>query len=373
MLICQRARKGNPHRLNRPQQQNLLIATKVLIVKTECAPIRTNLEKMKWQEILICARLRVFAPVCGFFAPVLRVKLPGVFSVLKLFGAHQIYNLVEIVGPNGIRGSLISYIPSPPFTIWFGAGNHMAIIYRSCSAPLACWEGPWNFKASSIFSNSASHEGGTFKVFKVLRYQYNSGNWASAHLSPNSISENSSRSVLLRSSTFFCRRVGWGRQCRSASTKLCPKPGGYTLGNQEKEETHISHIVFWPVEKHDLYLWDHRYRSSRQISTTPAWLTHKSFTDLYTCGLVDPYCWEGIWELPLNLKWEKTSRKIPRSCCDLWNLDFDLVPMIDPCKYKKGTCKNRDIQDHKSLGNTYIYIYIHRTKWCRQWNFQFCR
>ena len=105
----QQARKVNPHRLNRPQQQNLPIATEVFLVKTDYAPIITNLENMKWLEILICARLRVFAPVCWVFAPVLRVKLPGVFLVLKLFGPvwcpsiHLCSWLTEVVGPNRIR------------------------------------------------------------------------------------------------------------------------------------------------------------------------------------------------------------------------------------------------------------------------------
>ena len=118
MLISQQARKVNPHRLNRPQQQNLPIATEVFLVKTDYAPIITNLENMKWQEILICARLRVFAPVCWVFAPVLRVKLPGVFLVLKLFGPvwcpsiHLCSWLTEVVGPNRIR-SLYIYTGTP--------------------------------------------------------------------------------------------------------------------------------------------------------------------------------------------------------------------------------------------------------------------
>lgn len=47
MLISQQARKVNPHRLNRPQQQNLPIATEVFLVKTDYAPIITNLENVK--------------------------------------------------------------------------------------------------------------------------------------------------------------------------------------------------------------------------------------------------------------------------------------------------------------------------------------
>ena len=106
-----------------------------------------------------------------------------------------------------------------------------------------------------------------------------------------------------------------------------------------------------------LYLWDHRYRSSRDSDFNNSSLTDSQIFYWLTVG--DPYCWEGIWELPLNLKWEKTSQKIPRSWSDLfWHGAYDRfgIPIdiyIYIYTYKKDTCKNQDIQDHKSLGNIY--------------------